>query len=84
MQEHETAYGFHPRKIINPQVISVKWQEKKYSEVVFGRDKRRRKQENYVTSALSSEISALVNTLNPLIMRKLKHVQGPLIMKLIP
>lgn len=28
MQEREIAYGFHPRKIINPQVISVKWQEK--------------------------------------------------------
>lgn len=29
MQEHEIAYGFHPRKIINPQVISVKWHQKK-------------------------------------------------------
>lgn len=28
MQEHEIAYGFHPGKIINPQVILVKWQEK--------------------------------------------------------
>lgn len=29
MQEREMAYGFHPRKIIDPQVISVKWEEKK-------------------------------------------------------
>lgn len=29
MQEHEMAYGFHPTKIIDPQVISVKWEEKK-------------------------------------------------------
>jgi len=28
IQECERAYGFHPRKIIDPQVISVKWEEK--------------------------------------------------------
>lgn len=43
MQEHEMAYGFHPRKIIDPQVISVKWEEKKYSGVGFGRDKKGRR-----------------------------------------
>lgn len=28
MQEHEIAYGFHPSKIIDPQVISVKCEGK--------------------------------------------------------
>lgn len=35
MQECERAYGFDPRKIIEPQVISVKWKEKKYSGVAY-------------------------------------------------
>lgn len=50
MQEREMAYGFHRRKIIDPQVISVKWEEKKYSGVVFGRDKKTRKEGNDFTS----------------------------------
>lgn len=35
MQEHEMAYGFHPRKIIDTRVISVKWEEKRYGMIVF-------------------------------------------------
>lgn len=50
MQEHEIAYGFHPRKIINPQVISVKWQEKKIYWSWFWKGQERRKQGNDVTS----------------------------------
>lgn len=50
MQECERAYGFDPRKIIEPQVISVKWEEKKYSGAAFGRDNKRRKEGNDFTS----------------------------------
>lgn len=51
MQEHEMAYGFHPSKIIDPQVISVKCEEKKkHGGVVFGRDKKRKKEGNDFTS----------------------------------
>lgn len=80
MQEHEIAYGFHPSKIIDPQVISVKCEEKSMVGLFLeGTRKGRRKgmiSPPVAFWTLSPEISGLMNALNPLIMGKLKEVSG--------